>query len=53
MDVLGDMILSEAGYDDKEVVYGIDAYIEVPDGIYMADVVVESVSPMSFLTNNQ
>lgn len=51
-DVLGDMILMEAGYDDGDIVYDIAAAIEAPDGIYIADVVVDTVSPMSFLTND-
>lgn len=50
-DILGDMVITEAGYEENTIVYGIDAIVEdVPDGIYMSEIVVDSVSPVTFLT---
>ena len=51
--VLGDLALTEVGYDEEEIVYEAEAEINAPDGIFIAEVVVDRVSPMSFLTNNE
>ena len=52
-EVLGDLILTEVGYDDGDIVYSIGAGVDAPDGIYIADIIVDTVSPMSFLTNDE
>ena len=51
-DVLGDLIRTEAGLDEEDVVFLAEGEIDVPDGIYMAEIITDSVSPMSFLTGN-
>ncbi len=51
-DVLGDLSITEAGYDEKEIVYEVLADIDVPNGIYMSEIVIDSVSPLSFLTGD-
>ncbi len=52
-DILGDLALTEAGYEDNTIVYGIKAFVEnVPDGIYMSEIVVDRVSPVTFLTGD-
>jgi len=49
-DVLGDIALTEAGYDESEIVYQVEGSIDAPNGIYMGEIVIDQVSPMSFLT---
>jgi len=51
-DVLGDLALSESGYSGADILYDVYADIDIPNGIYMAEIVTDSVSPMSFLMNN-
>ncbi len=50
-DVLGDLALTESGLARDDIVYIVEADIEVPNGIYLAEIVTDSVSPLSFLTN--
>ena len=52
-DVLGDIALSESGYSDSDILYYVYAEVDVPNGIYMAEIVTDSVSPVSFLLNNE
>ncbi len=51
-EVLGDMALTESDLSKDDIVYIVEADISVPDGIYLADIVTDSVKPLSFLTNN-
>lgn len=43
--------LAELGLDPKEIVYGISSEINLADGTYNAEIVVESIHPMEFVTN--
>ncbi len=51
-EVLGDIALTESGYSPEDILYSVEADIDAPNGIYMADVVIESVSPITFLLDN-
>ena len=51
-EVLGDLALSESGYSPGDVLYEVEAEIDMPNGIYMAEIITDSVSPMSFLLDN-
>ncbi len=51
-EVLGDIALSESGYSAGDVLYNVEAEIDVPNGIYMAEIITDSVSPISFLLDN-
>lgn len=51
-EVLGDISLQEARIDKEEIVYEIDGEIECPNGIYIGEIVIDQVSPMSFLTGD-
>ena len=50
-DVLGDLSITESGLAKDDIVYIVEAEISVPNGIYLAEIVTDSVSPLSFLTN--
>ena len=52
-DVLGDIALSESGYSESDILYDVYADIDIQNGIYMAEIVIDSVSPISFLINNK
>ncbi len=52
-DVLGNLVLAEAEFDKEEIVYEVDGIVYAPDGVYLADIIVDSVSPLSFLTNDE
>ena len=49
---LGDLALTESGYSPGDVLYEVEAEIDMPNGIYMAEIITDSVSPMSFLLDN-
>lgn len=51
-EVLGDLALTESGYSPGDVLYEVEAEIDMPNGIYMAEIITDSVSPMSFLLDN-
>ncbi len=51
-EVLGDISLQEAGFDKEDIVYEIDGKIDCPNGIYLGEIVIDQVSPMSFLTGD-
>ncbi|MBQ3787013.1 MAG: hypothetical protein II799_07030 [Lachnospiraceae bacterium] len=51
-EVLGDLALTESGYSPGDVLYEVEAEIDLPNGIYMAEIITDSVSPMSFLLDN-
>ncbi|MCR5023802.1 MAG: hypothetical protein K6A90_05650 [Lachnospiraceae bacterium] len=51
-EVLGDISLQEAGFDKEDIVYEIDGEIDCPNGIYLGEIVIDQVSPMSFLTGD-
>lgn len=40
-----------SGFESGDFVVGLQADIDVPDGIYAAKITVESVSPISFILN--
>ncbi len=50
-EVLGDYSLHDAGYDDNTIVYPVNALINMNDGIYKGEIVIDRVSPLSFLFN--
>lgn len=52
-EVLGDFSLNDIGYDNDTIVYPVGAKIDINDGIYRAEIVVDSVSPLSFLFNRE
>ncbi len=43
--------LTELGLDQKEKVYAVSSEINLSDGTYNAEIVVESIHPMEFVTN--
>ena len=52
-EVLGDFALNDAGYDDDTIVYPVTAKININDGIYRGEIVIDRVSPLSFLWNGE
>ncbi len=52
-EVLGDFALIDAGYDDDTIVYPVKAQININDGIYRGQIVIDKVSPLSFLVNGE
>lgn len=51
MDGADEYLLYKGGFKSGEWVYTAAANVDIPDGVYSADIVVESVSPMSFVLN--
>ena len=49
--VLGDYSLHDAGYDENTIVYPIVAKIDINAGIYKGEIVIDRVSPLSFIFN--
>ncbi len=43
--------LAELGLDPKEIVYAVSSEVNLSDGTYNAEIVVESIHPMEFVTN--
>ncbi|MBO6137922.1 MAG: hypothetical protein J6O71_04840, partial [Lachnospiraceae bacterium] len=52
-EVLGDFALIDAGYDDDTIVYPVKAEININDGIYRGQIVIDKVSPLSFLVKGE
>lgn len=53
-DVLGDVTLSVAGYAHEDMVYPVYADIDIKNGVHNeAEIVTDSVSPITFLINNR
>ncbi len=52
-EVLGDYTLNEVGYDEDTIVYVVTADVETNNGLYLCDIVLDNVSPVSFLINNE
>ncbi len=50
-DGLDEYVIHKGGFQTGEWVYTATAEADIPDGVYSADIVVESVSPMSFELN--
>ena len=50
-DTLSDYALHVGGFQSGEWVYVIQTDAQLPDGTYAAEIVVESVSPISFVVN--
>lgn len=50
-DNLSDYTLHIGGFQSGEWVYAIQTDAELPDGTYAAEIVVESVAPISFVLN--
>ena len=50
-DSLSDYTLHVGALQADEWVYAVQANAQLPDGVYSAEIVVESVSPMSFVLN--
>lgn len=51
VDGMDEYLLHKGGFHSGEWVYTAAAKAELPDGVYSAQIVVESVSPMSFVMN--
>jgi len=51
MDGADEYLLYKGGFKSGEWAYTAKANADIPDGVYSADIVVESVSPMSFVLN--
>ena len=51
VDGMDEYLLHKGGFQSGEWVYTAAAKTELPDGVYSAQIVVESVSPMSFVLN--
>lgn len=50
-DELNEYLIYLGGFGEDEWVYEITAKTDLPDGDYEAEIVVESISPMSFILN--
>lgn len=50
-DDLSEYLLYLGGFGEDDWVYEITAETDLPDGDYEAEIVVESISPMSFILN--
>ena len=50
-DKLNEYLLYLGGFNEDEWVYEITVKTDLPDGDYEAEIVVESISPMSFVLN--
>lgn len=50
-DELSEYLLYLGGFGEDDWVYEITAETDLPDGDYEAEIVVESISPMSFILN--
>lgn len=50
-DGLDEYLIHKGGFQTGEWVYTATAKADISDGVYSADIVVESVSPMSFVLN--
>ncbi len=51
VDGLDEYLLYKGGFQAGEWVYTAVATADIPDGVYSAEIIVESVSPMSFVLN--
>lgn len=51
VDGLDEYLVHKGGFQAGEWVYTATADADIPDGVYPADIVVESVSPMFFVVN--
>ncbi len=51
-EVLSDIALTEYGYTAVDILYSVESEVSAPDGVYPADIVIDSVSPSAFLLNN-
>ncbi len=51
VDGLDEYLVFKGGFQAGEWVYTAVATADIPDGVYSAEIIVESVSPMSFVLN--
>ncbi len=51
VDGLDEYLLFKGGFQAGEWVYTAAASVDIPNGVYSVEIIVESVSPMSFVMN--
>ncbi len=51
-EVLNDIALTKYGYTAADILYTVKSDVSAPDGVYTADIVIDSVSPAAFLLNS-